>query len=254
LRSLTGFSEMTVLQLATPMAHQQYFETFKHEGRVAFTKYHHINAVKQKILRLAKNPAQLKKHVSSRTPLQTILVQVESRKRTEISVQEVFIDDVEEFQDVRSLKAADLPVLTPVRLPEKIFKYGIASVLGNTGKFQDWGGEKNDLYTSNVMIGGRRISTAIAFKGPATDPPLTIAKMGKNGDQIERLFSTTAEAFFVQIEGAIEEAVNSEMLTHAIRKSHETGHEILYGVIALEDSHRLRVRYASHFTEDSLPK
>lgn len=253
LSATTSLSEMAVLQLATPMAHQQYFETLKEKGRVAFRKYRHINAVKHRILRLAKNPSRLKDHVSSRTPRSTVSVQVDLRKRTEISVREAFIDDVEEFGDVQDLKPADLPTLTPPRLPEKIFKYGVASVLGNAGKFQDWGGEKNDLYSSNVTIGGRCISTAFAFKGPATAPPLTIAKLGKNGDQIPRLFSTTAEAFFVQFEGDIEEAVKGEMLTHAIRKSHETGKEILYGVIAREDSHRLRVRYESHFTGGNVP-
>lgn len=40
---------------------------------------------------------------------------------------------------------------------------------------------------------------------------------------------------------------------HAIKKSKETDKEILYGLIALEDSYRLRVRYAFHFTEDSIP-
>jgi hypothetical protein len=254
LAALTGLTETVVLQLATPMAHQQYFETLKHEGRVSFKKFHHINAKKDKILRLAKNPAQLKKHVTTRTPRQTVLVQVDSRKRTEISVCEIFIDDVEEFKDVLDLKPSKLPTLVPARLPEKIFKYGIASVLGNQGKFQDWGGEKNDLYSTHVTIGGRRISTAFALKGPATAPPLTIAKLGKNGDQIPRLFSTTAEAFFVQFEGQIEEAVKEDMVAHAIKKSKETGKEILYGLIALEDSYRLRVRYASHFSEDSIPK
>jgi hypothetical protein len=254
LAALTSLDEKVVLELATPMANQQYFEKLKHEGRVAYRKYHHINAVKDKILRLAKNPASLEKHVSSRTPRQTVLVKVESRKRTEISVREVFIDDVEEFQDVLDLKPSKLPKLVPARLPEKIFKYGVASVLGNQGKFQDWGGEKNDLYSTHVTIGGRRMSTAFAFKGPATAPPLTIAKLGKNGDQIPKLFSTTAEAFFVQIEGQIEEAVKEDMLAHAIKKSLETGKEILYGFIALEDSQRLRVRYASHFTEASIPK
>lgn len=254
LAALTGFTETVVLQLATPMAHQQYFETLKDKGRVSFKKFHHVNAKKDKILRLAKNPAQLKKHVTTRTPRQTVLVKVDSRKRTEISMSEIFIDDVEEFKDVLDLKASKLPTSVPARLPEKIFKYGIASVLGNQGKFQDWGGEKNDLYSTHVTIGGRRISTAFALKGPATAPPLTIAKLGKNGDQIPRLFSTTAQAFFVQFEGQIEEAVKEDMVAHAIKKSKETGKEILYGLIALEDSYRLRVRYASHFTEDSIPK
>jgi len=253
LAAKTHLTEMVVLQLASPMAHQQYFEKLKHDGRIAFKKYPHINAARHRILRLAKNLKQLEHHVSSRTPKQTILVQVNSRKRTEVKAREVFIDDVGEFVRVRNLKPANLRSISPTRLPEKIFKYGVASILGNKGKFQDWGGEKNDLYTSHVTIGGRRKSTAFAFKGPAAPPPLTIAKLGKNGDQIPRLFSTTADVFFVQFEGRVEEAVKDLMLTYAIRKSQETGKEILYGVIALEDSHRLRVKYASHFTADKIP-
>lgn len=243
----THLSEMVVLQLATPMAHQQYCERVKDNSRIAFKKYHHINAVRQRIFRLAKNSNLLSKHVSARTPKQTISVHVRSRERTEIRVREVFIDDMNEFRRVRSLKASKLPTLSPQRLPEKIFKYGIASILGNKGKFTDWGGEKNDLYTSNSTIGGHRRSTAFAFKGPATAPPLTPRKLGKNGDQIPRLFSTTAEVFFVQFEGKIEESVMESMLAHAIRKSHETRHEILYGIIGLEDSHRLRTKYPTHF-------
>lgn len=56
----TGLTEMAVLQLATPMAHKQFFEQVKHGGRVAFKKYPHINAVKQTILRAARRPAQVR--------------------------------------------------------------------------------------------------------------------------------------------------------------------------------------------------
>jgi hypothetical protein len=249
----THLIEMVVLQLATPMAHQQYCEQVKYNGRIAFKKYQHINAVRHRILRLAKNPKLLAKHISSRTPKQSVSVRIRSRERTEIKVREVFIDDVDEFRRVRSLKPSNLQPLIPLRLPEEVFKYGVASVLGNKGKFTDWGGEKNDLYTSNITIDGHRRSTAFGFKGPATAPPLTPRKLGKNGDQIPRLFSSAAETFFVQFEGKMEESVKDLMLTHAIRKSHETRHEIRYGLIALEDSHRLRTKYPTHFTSASIP-
>jgi len=212
-----------------------------------------VNPVKHRIMALAKNAKQLEKHVSARTPKQTISVKVNSRKRKEVRVREIFIDEVDEFKRVKSLHAARLPQLKPKRLPEKLFKYGMASILGSKGKFQDWGGEKNDLYSSHVTIRSRRRSTAFAFKGPATAPPLRPAKLGVNGDQIQRLFSTAADVFFVQFEGRIEEAVNEQMLAQAIKKSYDTGHEVLYGVIGLEDSHRLRVRYRSHFTEANVP-
>jgi hypothetical protein len=56
LAAKTNLTEMAVLQLATPMANKQYFEQVKYEGRVAFRKYRHINAVKQTILRTARSP------------------------------------------------------------------------------------------------------------------------------------------------------------------------------------------------------
>ena len=55
LAAKTSLTEMAVLQLATPMANKQYFEQVRYEGRVAFRKYQHINAVKQTILRTARS-------------------------------------------------------------------------------------------------------------------------------------------------------------------------------------------------------
>jgi hypothetical protein len=77
--------------------------------------------------------------------------------------------------------------------------------------------------------------------------------LGTHGDQIQRLFSTPATAFFIQFEGKIEESVNEQMLAFATKKSHDAGQEILYGLIGLEDSHRLRARYGSHFTAQNIP-
>jgi hypothetical protein len=68
----TGLTEIAVLQLATPMAHKQYFEQVRQKGRVGFKKYHHINAVKQTILRGAKStrPSQTKT-LKSKRPTKT---------------------------------------------------------------------------------------------------------------------------------------------------------------------------------------
>ena len=236
------------------MAHQQYCEQVKHNGRIAFRKYKHINAVRKRIFNLAKNSRLRAKRVSSRTPKQTIKIDLSRRTPAQIKVGEIFIDDIEEFRKVRSLRAATLPSLVPKRLPEKIFKYGVASILGNKGVFQDWGGETNDLFSSYVTIKGRRRSAAFAFKGPGTSAPLTLRKMGKQGNQIQRLFVNAADIFIVQFEGKIEEDINESMLTHAIRKSHETRREILYGIIGLEDSHRLRVKYSSNFSSANIPE
>src|SRR5258708_9339571 len=69
LASKTGLSEVAVLQLATPMAHKQYFEQVRDGGRVAFKKYPHINAVKHSILSSANTPkGKTKKKTQSPRP------------------------------------------------------------------------------------------------------------------------------------------------------------------------------------------
>ena len=124
-----------------------------------------------------------------------------------------------------------------------------AYILGNRGTFKDWGGERNDLYTSHLMIEGKRHATAFGFKGPAKKPPLTPGKMGANGDQIQRLFRTDAQVFIVQFEGEIAESVIDEMRAMAVNKSAENRKHIYYGVIGLEDSHRLRAKYPDAFAK-----
>ena len=47
--------------------------------------------------------------------------------------------------------------------------------------------------------------------------------------------------------------MKEQMLAHAIKKSHETEREVLYGLIALEDSHRLRTKYDSAFAAKNIP-
>lgn len=252
-RKLEVFNEITILQLATPMANKHYFEKVKHKGRTAFKKYADVNAMRHNILRQAKNKKLREKKVTARNPKSTVSVKIDTRRTQEIRLERIFIDQVDQFKKVKGLPASKLAALTPKRLPEKIFKYGVASILGNKGKYQDWGGEKNDLYSCHVTIKGKRISTAFAFKGPATPPPLTPKKLGKNGNQIQKLFESSAEAFFIQFEGRIDESVIEQMQTHAIAKSYGIRRKVLFGVIALEDSHRLRTKYASSFTEENIP-
>jgi hypothetical protein len=71
--------------------------------------------------------------------------------------------------------------------------------------------------------------------------------MGKNGDQIQRLFETPAQVHVVQYHGNIDPSVLKQMSLFAATKFLMTGHLIYYGVIEGEDSHRLYVAYPSRF-------
>jgi hypothetical protein len=248
-----------VLEIATPLADSHLFEKIKRDGRTAYRKYSNINTVKHKIIRLARNREQLKAHVTVRRPqvsADKIIVKV-ARQAGDVfaDVKFITVDGIENFSKVRTMKPKQVPAkLVPARLPEKIFKYGIANILGNRGTFKDWGGEKNDLYTSHLKIKGTRYAAAIGLKGPATTGVLTPRKMGKNGDQIQRLFESDAQVFLVQYEGQIAQSVPEQMKAQAVNKSVQDRRTVFYGVIALEDSYRLRTKYAKDFKKANVTR
>ena len=126
------------------------------------------------ILQSCKLPTKVARGVSGVTAVSV------SFARDFVNIREVTVDDIDSF-------AATRPVMADggfVPMPENRFKQGIQRVLGETGHFQDWGGEQNDLFTTRTRIDGSRVTTAIAFKGGGTTGTLTLRKMGKNADQI----------------------------------------------------------------------
>ncbi|MGA1983565.1 MAG: hypothetical protein ABSG84_14000 [Acidobacteriaceae bacterium] len=243
---LTGLSEMRILQIATPMSNHGYVASTRSGGKVKYLKYRDLVPKRDQILALARNEKRLKAIKNAKNGRVTVTVNV-SKPAQAIRVDLITIDDIDSFAKVRKVPFAQANALRPKRLREKVFKYGLAKILGETGTFQDWGGEKNDLYSINLRIKSKRLKSAIALKGIATKPPLTIKKLGKNANQIPHLFESTAEVFFIQFEGQISEEVVEQMETYAIRKSKETGKLIRYGVIGADDSARLRIAYPTHF-------
>ena len=100
----------------------------------------------------------------------------------------------------------------------------------------------------NLRIEGKRRSTAFAFKGPGLRAKLVPGKMGKNGDQIQRMFQQDARVFFAQHWREIDPSVLKDMLAHAILKSGQHGGEVIYyGIISGQDSERLRKAYPKKF-------
>lgn len=113
---------------------------------------------------------------------------------------EVFIDEIDNFarvQDIKPLfRKEDLDVLRTV--PEAEIKRAFAEIILEPTVPKDWGGERSDLFTTSVKLDGKPISTAFIFKGPAQFHPMTGADLGKNGDQIDRLFSEPADFLVLQ--------------------------------------------------------
>jgi hypothetical protein len=62
----------------------------------------------------------------------------------------------------------------------------------------DWGGERSDLWTSRLHIDGRPVRVAFLLKGPGAGHPMTIRDLGRNGDQLDRLFTEPCDLVVVQ--------------------------------------------------------
>jgi len=130
---------------------------------------------------------------------------------------EVHPAQIDQFRDIENVewpKAGDLKLLQS--LPEHRVKTSIAEIIGEPEVQKDWGGERSDLYSTRVTIKGRPLSAAFAFKGPGCKrKQMTLATLGRNGDQISRLFSEPAELLVLQHWGTFHRGVVDHMRAHA---------------------------------------
>jgi len=125
-----------------------------------------------------------------------------------------FVDQFAGVDFSQRVSKAELAKLREV--PEQRVKEAFASIIGEPTVPNDWGGEQFDLWTTRgVSVDGRPLRSAFMFKGPARFHPMTIADLGKNGDQIDRLFQTPADLVVVQHCHSITAPVINMLKTYA---------------------------------------
>jgi hypothetical protein len=240
----TGHTRVRVLQEGERLFANHVVEKGKVAGETAYKKDSTLTHFQKRILKIARDPKVAKKyptkhrpHVSGTTT--TIRVRFAGPAPREITV-----DDVKSFKLVR--KAVFDPKLKLNKVLEKKIKEGLKKIIGETGDFTDWGGEKNDLFTNKFRRAASRTTAAFALKGRATQGTLTPKKMGANGDQVGRLFGSPADVCFVVYHSKVDESVYELMRVHALGKS-MTGRRVYYGVIDGTDLNRLYQAYRKHF-------
>ena len=242
----TSLSRIRVLQEGLRLASNDVVEQLRVAGGTAYRKYPFYATNKARILKLVRNQGALTQFRSkTRQPPAAApqLVKVKL-KVAPPRIRHLTVDDIDNFEKVREVEVL---VGTYKRIPEKVFKRGVARILKETGRFEDWGGESNDLYTTRVHLEGRRVAAAFAFKGPGTSGILTPGKMGKHGNQIQRLFRIPAEVYIVQYWGQISEDVTEQLHAFAVARAATGGERICYGVINGDDSTRLVLAYPKAF-------
>ena len=132
---------------------------------------------------------------------------------------EIHVDDIDCFGAVADymprFTRKSLDVLKAI--PEEQVKNAFADIIREPHVPKDWGGERSDLFSTHVRVDGKRISTAFAFKGPAKFRPMTMAELGKNGGQIDRLFSEPADLLVLQHCHEVTPPVRGAMRAYAER-------------------------------------
>jgi hypothetical protein len=104
-------------------------------------------------------------------------------------------------------------------VPERRVKQIIGDLLGELAVPSDWGGEESDLFSAQLLVGNARRTSAFLLKGPARFHPMTPRDLGKNGDQLYRLFNIPADIYVVQHCHTIGPAVRKTVEAFALHRS-----------------------------------
>jgi hypothetical protein len=243
---VTRMTRVEVLQQGSKLDSLGVVSQVKKDAETAYRKIPFWVQRRNSVMRLAANPKKLKALPTKYTPsvsVNTGKIRITVKgKGAKFQVSTITCDDFDQFAKVKKIKNA------PSRkILESAFKRGIQKLVGETGEFRDWGGERNDLYSTKSKFKGQRRAVAFAFKGPGIQGMLTPKKMGKNGDQIQRLFKSSAEVFVLQYHDQIDQSVIEQMQGWAQLKSIMEGTRIWYGTIDGDDTNRLLKAYPKQF-------
>lgn len=124
---------------------------------------------------------------------------------------EIYVDDIDSFEDVKSVTSKDVRDLVPLELLEDEIKAHLEEIIGEKFTRPHWPGETSDLFTSHIRVGGDRLRAAFILKGRGTKRRLRIKDCGANGDQILRLSRAPAQLLAIQHVGEISEEVIADL-------------------------------------------
>jgi hypothetical protein len=239
-----GISAKRVLEVGKPLAKNSIVKQIKVNKKIAYEKDPFYSDHKNQIINLVKNPKKLKKLPSKRNSIVFQSIEKIIVAKKQIKVKQLFIEDIDSFFLIKQNQEVEIDLS---QISEKMFKLGVQKIIGEQGRFTDWGGESSDLLTTRIILHGKRTPTAFAFKGPGKKGKLTPAKMGKNGDQIQRLFKTPADLYILQYWGQIEESVTEQMIAFAKIKSIAEDKLISFCIIDGTDTKRIISAYGNKF-------
>lgn len=155
----------------------------------------------------------------------------------------VQVDDFETFRKASSVDSTTVAKFAaPFNFPEQQIKKMVAYILGEPTLQKDWGGEFDDLFSGQMKFAGRRVTVSFLLKGPSLKGEMKLDKLGKNGDQLDRLLLQPAEVFVVQHVDNVSAAVRRH-LARGITSLRSSGTNAIGSVWDGKDTARVAVAY-----------
>jgi len=152
-------------------------------------------------------------------------------------------DEIDTFYNVSKVKEVDIAGNVPLDLEEKEVKTRLHEIIGDPFIRKDWGGEKCDIFTLHIRFRNKKVPAAFVLKGKSySRGKLALSDLGKNADQLCRLFEVPAEIYFIQSNGAIDSAVESTVQAFMAKKIND-GVKAYYCIIDGVDTARILSAY-----------
>jgi hypothetical protein len=175
------------------------------------------------------------------------LLEIDIKEYTDLPIEKrLFVEDIDSFKNVRDVN----PSLVESYLENGYFNKSeddvqrvFEQIIDESFHKKDWGGEENDLYTSNIIINGERRTCAFMLKGNGLKKKsMEIKDCGKNGDQLIRLLHSPANLFIIQFVGNISENVIKD-IEGKINEKNLKGERANFCIINGQDTARLFMAY-----------
>ena len=160
---------------------------------------------------------------------------------------QIFIDDIDSFVAVREISPGMVSEMIDNKgyfnVSEEDVKLCLEGILTEPFHKLDWGGEYNDMYSTNLIFNGKRMAVAFLLKGNGLKyKTMEIKHCGKNGDQLVRLFESPAEVFIIQFVGNISESIIKD-IKGKVELISSKGKTAFYCIINGQDTARLLKAY-----------
>jgi hypothetical protein len=154
------------------------------------------------------------------------------------------IDEIDSFARVREVTPQSVAgISAPLDIAEAYVKQAITNIIGEPHTDKDWGGEAGDVFTSHVYLHGARTAAAFLLKGPGLRGVMRPKSLGKNGDQLVRLFTLPADLYVVQFVGRIDPSVTEMLRRFVLSRRSEGRPQAVGSVWEGTDSARLLVAH-----------